>query len=114
MNMIGLPPAEKLNEDGIERRNFTSRITRSYIKAKLDGRDFANDARFNTVDQGLRIVRIREDSIYYKLGFSNEDIILADATFPKDLAMNLRKEKDISIYFLRNGVKNSMAIHIED
>ena len=70
--------------------------------------------------KGFRLTRIRENSVYEKAGFQNNDIVeeingipLRDAAGAIRLLNQLRSEKEIEVRLNRNGSTQNMTIQIQ-
>ena len=121
------PPPETFHEDGFERKGANIKLTEEFKRNILSPEMLTKvlqDAKAepNMVGgelKGFRLTRIRENSVYEKAGFQNNDIIeeingipLRDAAGAIRLLNQLRSEKDIEVRLNRNGASMNMQIQI--
>ncbi|MBC7660647.1 MAG: hypothetical protein H7249_13210 [Chitinophagaceae bacterium] len=121
------PPGVEFKEDGFERKSNNIKITDEYKRNLLSPDNLTKvlqDAKAepNVVGgqlQGFRLTRIRENSVYEKAGFQNNDIIeeingipLRDAGGAIRLLNQLRSEKEIEVRLNRSGSVSTMAIQV--
>ena len=112
--LIGYPsPLIGYHEAGFTRIGDHIVIQRNVFMKSFDWeRDLLNGGRFEAVasshqEAGLAIVRIREDSLYRKLGLWNGDVVKSlngksvDHNFPQKLATDLEGSSQIEIQCLR-------------
>lgn len=121
------PVADSFKEDGFERKGHTITITEQY-KENLLGAQMSRvlqDAKAepNMVNNellGFRLTRIRENSIYQKVGFQSGDIVreingipLTDASGAIRLLQSLRKENEVEVRVQRGSDFFNMDVSIQ-
>lgn len=121
------PPPDAYKEEGFERKGHDIVLTEQY-KQNLLGPGLTKvlqDAKAepNMVGgelKGFRLTRIREDSIYQKAGFQNNDIIreingipLRDAAGAIKLLQSLRNESEVEVRLQRGGDTFPMTVTIQ-
>lgn len=122
------PPPESFREDGFERKGANIKLSEEFKRNILAPEMLTKvlqDAKAepNMVGgelKGFRLTRIRENSVYEKAGFQNNDIVeeingipLRDAAGAIRLLNQLRSEKDIEVRVNRGGVSSNMQIQIQ-
>ncbi|MBP9706082.1 MAG: hypothetical protein KBD78_00455 [Oligoflexales bacterium] len=120
------PPPPEYKEEGFERKGGKVSMTGSF-KNRILGVDFAKvlaDAKADPyiVDgeiKGYVLSKIREDSIYRKLGLQDGDIIdevngtpLGDPAQAIKLLNSLRNEGKFEVNVIRNGTSASYSIDV--
>ena len=120
------PPPNTFKEDGFERVNTDVTMTQAY-KSKLLSSDFTKvlqDAKAtpNMVDgelRGFRVDRIRQDSIYQKLGMQNGDIVqeingipLNDTAQAIRTLQGMREEKEFEVRISRGGSNMRLNLNV--
>lgn len=122
------PPPENYKEEGFERSGLAVRASKSF-KDRILGPEFAktlSDAKatpniVNGEIKGYGMTRIREDSIYRKMGLQNDDIIheingipLSDPSQAIKLMNQLRNESQLEIIIERPGMgKMPLAVDFQ-
>ncbi len=122
------PPPDAHNEDGFERKGLNIKLTEEFKRNILAPEMLTKvlqDAKAepNMVGgelKGFRLTRIRENSVYEKAGFQNNDIVeeingipLRDAAGAIRLLNQLRSEKEIEVRLNRGGSSMNMQIQIQ-
>lgn len=123
------PPPETFSEEGMERVGLNTKITDSYLDKSLNNlTQILQDAKaephmVNGEMLGFRLTRIRENSIYEKLGLRNGDVIKEingqptnDAGGTIRLLQQLRKERGqdgVEIRIDRNGQNMDLGIQVQ-
>ncbi len=122
------PPPDTFLEDGFERKGMNIKLTEEFKRNILAPEMLTKvlqDAKAepNLVGgelKGFRLTRIRENSVYEKAGFQNNDIVeeingipLRDAAGAIRLLNQLRSEKEIEVRVNRNGTSTNMQIQIQ-
>ena len=122
------PPSEAYKEDGFERKGTEIKITEEYKRSLLTPDTMAKilqDAKAepNMVNgelKGFRLTRIRENSVYEKAGFQNNDVVeeingipLRDAAGAIRLLQQLKSSKEIEVRLERGGTNLDMNITIQ-
>ncbi len=120
-------PPDSFREDGFERKGAAIQLTEEFKRNLLSPDQLTKvlqDAKAepNMVGnelKGFRLTRIRENSVYEKAGFQNNDIVeeingipLRDAAGAIRLLNQLRNEKDIEVRVNRNGQISNMMIKV--
>ncbi|NRA67978.1 MAG: hypothetical protein HRU19_26080 [Pseudobacteriovorax sp.] len=122
------PPPESHQEDGFERKGSEIKISEEFKRGLLSPKNMTKilqDAKAepNMVNgelKGFRLTRIREDSVYEKAGFQNNDIVeeingipLRDAAGAIRLLNQLKSVKDIEVRVGRGGASFDLNIEIQ-
>ena len=122
------PPSESYKEDGFERKGTDIKLSEEFKRSLLTPDSMAKilqDAKAepNMVNgelKGFRLTRIREDSIYEKAGFQNDDIVeeingipLRDAAGAIRMLQQLKSAKEIDVRLNRGGSIEDMTISIQ-
>jgi general secretion pathway protein C len=122
------PPPDTFQEEGFERKGMTIKLTDEFKRNILAPEMLTKvlqDAKAepNMVGgelKGFRLTRIRENSVYEKAGFQNNDIVeeingipLRDAAGAIRLLNQLKSEKEIEVRLNRNGSTQNMTIQIQ-
>lgn len=122
------PPADTHKEDGFERKGTEIRITEEYKRSMLNPENLTKilqDAKAvpNLVNGeliGFKLTRIREDSVYEKAGFQNEDVVeeingipLRDAAGAIRLLQQMKSSKEIEVRIRRSGTAMDMNVTIQ-
>jgi type II secretion system protein C len=122
------PPPDAYQEEGFERKGMNIKLTDEFKRNILAPEMLTKvlqDAKAepNLVGgelKGFRLTRIRENSVYEKAGFQNNDIVeeingipLRDAAGAIRLLNQLRSEKEIEVRLNRNGSVQNMTIQIQ-
>jgi type II secretion system protein C len=122
------PPPDSFQEEGFERKGMNIKLTDEFKRNILAPEMLTKvlqDAKAepNMVGgelKGFRLTRIRENSVYEKAGFQNNDIVeeingipLRDAAGAIRLLNQLRSEKEIEVRLNRNGSTQNMTIQIQ-
>ncbi|HET9238581.1 MAG TPA: type II secretion system protein GspC [Oligoflexus sp.] len=122
------PPPDAYQEEGFERKGMNIKLTDEFKRNILAPEMLTKvlqDAKAepNMVGgelKGFRLTRIRENSVYEKAGFQNNDIVeeingipLRDAAGAIRLLNQLRSEKEIEVRLNRNGSTQNMTIQIQ-
>ncbi|WP_141731890.1 type II secretion system protein N [Oligoflexus tunisiensis] len=122
------PPPDSYQEEGFERKGMNIKLTDEFKRNILSPEMLTKvlqDAKAepNLVGgelKGFRLTRIRENSVYEKAGFQNNDIVeeingipLRDAAGAIRLLNQLRSEKEIEVRLNRGGVTQNMTIQIQ-
>ncbi|MFW7380528.1 MAG: type II secretion system protein N [Oligoflexus sp.] len=122
------PPPDSYREVGFERQGAEIRLSEEFKRSLLAPDSMAQvlqDAKAepNMVNgelRGFRLTRIRENSIYEKAGFQNDDVVeeingipLRDAAGAIRLLQQLKDAKDIEVRVNRGGVSQDMMISIQ-
>ncbi len=122
------PPPDSHTEEGFERKGMNIKLTDEFKRNILAPEMLTKvlqDAKAepNMVGgelKGFRLTRIRENSVYEKAGFQNNDIVeeingipLRDAAGAIRLLNQLRSEKEIEVRLNRNGSTQNMTIQIQ-
>ncbi|WP_132315346.1 type II secretion system protein GspC [Pseudobacteriovorax antillogorgiicola] len=122
------PPAEAYKEDGFERKGTEIKLSEEFKRNLLTPDNMAKilqDAKAepNMVNgelKGFRLTRIRENSVYEKAGFQNNDIVeeingipLRDAAGAIRMLQQLKNAKEIDVRINRGGAIEDMNITIQ-
>lgn len=123
------PPPETFREDGMERVGLNTKITDSYLEKSLNNlSEILQDAKAEPFMQGgemqgFQLTRIRENSIYEKLGLRNGDVIKEingqptnDAAGTVRLLQQLRKERGkdgVDVRIMRGGQDLELGIQVQ-
>lgn len=122
------PPPESYKEAGFERKGTDITLSEEYKRGLLRAENMTKilqDAKAepNIVNgelKGFRLTRIRENSVYEKAGFQNNDIVeeinglpLRDAAGAIRLLQQLKKAKEIEVRLNRGGSSLDMNITIQ-
>lgn len=122
------PPPDAHQEEGFERKGMNIKLTDEFKRNMLAPEMLTKvlqDAKAepNMVGgelKGFRLTRIRENSVYEKAGFQNNDIVeeingipLRDAAGAIRLLNQLKSEKEIEVRLNRNGSTQNMTIQIQ-
>jgi type II secretion system protein C len=122
------PPPDSHQEEGFERKGMNIKLTDEFKRNILAPEMLTKvlqDAKAepNMVGgelKGFRLTRIRENSVYEKAGFQNNDVVeeingipLRDAAGAIRLLNQLRSEKEIEVRLNRNGSTQNMTIQIQ-
>ena len=122
------PPAEAYKEDGFERKGNEIKLSEEFKRGLLSPDNMAKilqDAKAepNMVNgelRGFRLTRIRENSVYEKAGFQNNDVVeeingipLRDAAGAIRLLQQLKSAKEIEVRLNRGGASQDMNITIQ-
>lgn len=122
------PPPDQYQEDGFERKGSDIKISEEFKRGLLTPNNMTKilqDAKAepNMVNgelKGFRLTRIREDSVYEKAGFQNNDIVeeingipLRDAAGAIRLLNQLKNSKDIEVRIGRSGTSFDLNIEIQ-
>jgi len=121
------PPPETYTEDGFKREGTKIEVTEGF-KDRMLQEDFTKtlqDAKAtpfkneNGEIQGFKLTRIREDSVYQKAGFQNEDIVeeingvqLNSVGGAISLLQRLRAEKNVEVRVRRGGKVLTFSLSI--
>lgn len=126
-NLATDAPPENYAEEGFERKGMSTRVSKSF-KDRILGAELAKtlaDAKAtpNLVGgeiRGYTLTRIREDSIYRKLGLQNDDVILevngiqlADPAQAIKLLNQLRNENELEVSFERGGSRQTATVDFQ-
>ena len=122
------PPPESYREDGFVREGGDIKITESY-KRRLLEEDFQKtlqDAKATPFKNeageiaGFQLTRIRENSIYQKAGFQNDDIVqeingvqLNSVGGAISLLQRLRSESNVEVRVNRGGQTMTFTLDIQ-
>lgn len=123
------PPPETFREEGMERVGLKTKITDSYLDKSLNNlTQILQDAKaepnmVNGEMSGFRLTRIRENSIYEKLGLRNGDVIKEingqptnDAAGTVRQLQQMRKERGregVEILIDRGGQNMELGIEVQ-
>ena len=122
------PPPDAHQEDGFERKGSDIKISEEFKRGLLTPNNMTKilqDAKAepNMVNgelKGFRLTRIRENSVYEKAGFQNNDIVeeingipLRDAAGAIRLLNQLKSSKDIEVRVGRGGASFDLNIEIQ-